>query len=134
MLNIKQIEAREAQLKTEALGLMARIAETKSASPGKLGPVLKEYEAWDAEAAFLREERNRLAAAEAHPAAAYGGDIGKEPIVTTKAVSRVASPLNIPQAEYRGLYEAAVRRTSYRIDTAHAGVSTKAPFGEGNFT
>jgi Phage capsid family len=65
-----------------------------------------------------------------------GNAAGHGPAAETKAVSRGPSPLNIPASEYRGLYEAALKRLpTYRIDTAHMSeVSVKAPFAESGFT
>ncbi len=53
----------------------------------------------------------------------------------TKAVtSKVVSPLRVPVAEYKGLYEAVTRKLpSYRIDCNHFDVSTKAAFSESSF-
>lgn len=62
---------------------------------------------------------------------AKGHDINS---VEKKAV--VPELSSIPEVEWRGLYEAAVRKNqTYRIDTRHiADVTTKAPFAESGFT
>ena len=53
---------------------------------------------------------------------------GSDSFADTKAVGRQPSVLDIPEREYKGLFDAVQKRQpSYRIDT-------KAPFGEGSFT
>jgi hypothetical protein len=50
----------------------------------------------------------------------------------TKVVNAAAAPLSIPESEYKGLWQAVQKRLpSYSIDFDN--VTTKAPFGEGNF-
>jgi HK97 family phage major capsid protein len=61
------------------------------------------------------------------------GDAGNS--AETKAINRPVSPLDIPVEQYRGLYEAAVKRLpSYRIDCDKMDVTTKSPFAETSFT
>ncbi len=62
---------------------------------------------------------------------------GYDGSVETKATHAPVSPLHIPTAEYKGLFEAVQRRLpSYRIDAKNflGDAGTKAPFGEGSFT
>ena len=66
---------------------------------------------------------------------AGGNSAGVGGIETKAVANAVPSPLAVPISEYKGLYEAAVRRTPYRIDTSRlADVSTKAAFSEGSFS
>ena len=86
--------------------------------------------------AAIDHEKSRIDATKSFVAKAghnYGNAKGVNSSAETKAVGRQPTVLDIPEAEYKGLFEAIQRRQpSYRINTAY--VTTKAPFGESDFT
>lgn len=134
MLNIGQIEAREKQLKAEAAALDKRLksAETKGKSLDAVDPTFKfDFSKWEAEKDLLKTERKNAEAAAAmnkRMGGNAGNAAGYESEFENKRVGRGPSVLDIPQKEYRGLWEAVQRKLpSYRIET-------KAPFGESDFT
>jgi hypothetical protein len=131
-----QLERRGRELHEFANRLASRNKAAKTqAERNALEPELKRLEA-----AFedLNHEKGQLEATQAFSAKmgpSYGNSKGHDALGENKAVSR-QSPLTVPVEEYRGLYEAAVKRLpSYRIDCDHFSdnVSTKAAFTESSF-
>jgi hypothetical protein len=116
------IEHRRTQLKRDAEELgdaIAKAAKNKD-WPSWLDQRLSDHQT--AKKEFERQE----AVQRATPVWARGAADASGSSVETKAI-QPASPLNIPEAEYRGLYHAAIKRLpSYRVDCDHAGASQSA--------
>jgi HK97 family phage major capsid protein len=96
----------------------------------------KEVERWRADWDDFQREKDRAEAARAMSVkmgGSGGSARGHDVELETKAIGRQPSVLDIPQHEYKGLFDAVKRRqTSYRINASD--VTTKAPFGESGFT
>jgi hypothetical protein len=126
------VEAKRAALRREAEELADHIvkAAQQKSWPDWLSKRVSDHNV------ALKDFERQQAAEKATPAwATAAGDAGHAPTVTAKNVSRVASPLNIPVSEYKGMYHAAVKRLpSYRVDIDHADVTVKSPFAESGFT
>ena len=133
-MNKTQIERRESELKDLAARLNTKVKAAKTQRElNSLEPELKRLEqAWD----DLDHQKDRLKATEAFTAKTghnFGNAKGHDDSAETKAVGRQPTVLDIPEAEYKGLFDAIHRRQpSYRINTAD--VTTKSPFGESDFT
>lgn len=133
-MNKTQIERRERELRVIGVQLDAKVKAAKTdAELDRLEPELKEFiQAHD----DLDYQKSRLKATEAFAAKTgrnFGNAKGHDSCADTKAVGRQPTVLDIPEQEFKGLFEAIQRRQpSYRINTADIG--TKAPFGEGSFT
>jgi HK97 family phage major capsid protein len=130
----EQLERRGRELHDFAGRLGLRLKATKTQTErNALEPELKRLEA-----AFddLDHEKRQLVAAEAFNARVghnYGNSKGHDSLGENKAVGRQPSVLDIPEPEYKSLFDAVQRRQpSHRINSSDIG--TKAPFGEGSFT
>jgi hypothetical protein len=129
-MNISQIEHRERALKTWGAELHTKVklieakgikAADKAAAINSIAP---EFREWEAERDNLKRAREVNAAVADKMGYADSA---------TKAMSPVASPLNVSTAQYKSLFEAARNRLpSYRIECDD--VSIKSPFVESGFT
>jgi Phage capsid family len=133
-MNLSQLESREKELSVKAKFIIARNEECElKGNPKSLREAVdKEMDAFTKEHEDLAWERKRWEASQA-----FGNKLGDNPagIGTTKAISKTVSPLQIPVSEYKGLYEATMRRLpSYRIDCKQFDTTTKAAFAESSFT
>jgi hypothetical protein len=133
-----QLEARKADL-------IQRYKDVEAKGWSDSHPTVKEFDRdlqnWLEDAERFNWERDGEQASKGfmnkmggNPGGQAGYDGGE---VENKAVTKTVSPLQVPVSEYRGLYEAVVKRLpSYRIDCNHFtnDVTTKAPFAESGFT
>ena len=139
-MSLAQIESREKTLGEEAKRIIARDQDcvAKGNPDVTRKAVDKEIDAWTDKWEDLAWERKRFEANKwAKVAGSAGNAAGYDGELTTKAVGKTVSPLQIPVSEYRGLYEATKKRLpSYRIDCSSFAdsISTKAPFAESGFT
>lgn len=117
------IEARGRELNTKALLLQKRFSAAKSQA---------EYNAVKADAKQWLQEHEKFEADEVKVKALSMRGMGNargydDSFVENKAMPRQPSILDIPEREFKGLFDAVQRKLpSYRIDT-------KSPFGEGDF-
>jgi hypothetical protein len=119
-MSISDIEARQREHRIKGIELDSRVQIARR--NGTLKSVDADIKKWLAEDERLKADRNKSV-----QAAMKGFGAASE--TQTKVA---ASPLSIPESEYKGLFEAVQKRLpSYSID--FDSVSTKAPFGEGNF-
>ena len=138
-MTLAQIESREKELGEEGKKILAshKDCEAKGNPDTMRKSVNKEMDAWQAKWDDLAWERKRFEAERSNKVRLSSGNALGYDGETTKAVTKTVSPLQIPVSEYRGLYEATVRRLpTYRIDSRSFAdnVSTKAPFAESGFT
>ncbi len=118
---IQDIESRQREHALKGVELHNRAGTAKK--NGTLKSVDADIKAWLAEGDRLKADKDKAVMS------AMKG-FGSAP--ETKVVNAAASPLSIPQSEYKGLFEAVQKRLpSYSIDFDR--VSTKAAFGEGSF-
>jgi hypothetical protein len=128
-ITLSQIESRENQIREEGKKILARYEDCKAKGGPELKSVSKEMNAWTEKLEDLAWERKRFEAGQNNKMRNGGNALGYDGgDATTKAVTKTVSPLQVPVAEYRGLYEAVTRKLpSYRIDT-------KSAFAESGFT
>jgi HK97 family phage major capsid protein len=118
-MNINDIETRQREHALKGAELYNRAGTAKR--DGTLKSVDADIKKWLAESDRLKADRNKAVVA------AMKG-VGSDSFADNKAVGRQPSVLDIPEREYKSLFDAVQKRQpSYRIDT-------KAPFGEGSFT
>lgn len=128
---MSSIEARGRELNTKALLLQKRFGAAKTTA--EYNAVKADAELWLAEHEQFNAEKTGSANAAA--LRGFGNAKGYDCPTTadTKVLRRQPSVLDIPEKEYKGLFEAVQRKLpSYRIDVSN--VTTKAPFGEGSFS
>jgi hypothetical protein len=139
-MTMAQIESREKHLRSTAEQLRERGKECEAKGwPDHLfKPLEKDFKKWQTDWEDLAWDRKRVESSKFDPRLANAGNaLGYDGEETTKAVTKTVSPLQVPVSEWRGLYEATRKRLpSYRIDSRSFAdsVTTKAPFGESNFT
>ena len=122
---MSSIEARGRELNTKALLLQKRFGAAKTTA--EYNAVKADAELWLAEHEQFNAEKTGSANAAA--LRGFGNAKGYDCPTTaeTKAVRRQPNVLDIPEKEFKGLFDAVQRKLpSYRIDT-------KSPFGEGDF-
>jgi hypothetical protein len=123
-MNMKEVEARENQHRAKGIELNKRVQIAKR--EGTLKSVDADIKNWLAESERIKADKDNAVMAAMK---GYGATSETE----TKVVNAAASPLHIPASEWRGMFEAVQKRLpSYSISVGD--VTTKAPFGEGNFT
>jgi hypothetical protein len=141
-VNKSQIETRQKANNELGIWLRDKIGELKTKGYSEAQAQMQhkaKMNQWFAEQEELDRARKGLDAIDAM-SQKMGGSVGTASghdgaDTATKAIGRPPSVLDIPQSEWRGLCNAVKKRLpSYRIDTSDMNVTTKAPFGEGNFT
>jgi HK97 family phage major capsid protein len=136
VLNLQQIEVRERSLRTWGQELQDKInvVQAKGNKAAEVKTITPEFREWEAERDLLKRERQNYPDATKMNNSADAATIG-----ATSIANPAGSPLAIPQAEFRGLFEAVKRRLpTYQIEADARGfeaqASVKTPFGEGAFT
>jgi hypothetical protein len=139
-VNKSQIEVRQKANNELGIYVSNKMAELRKKGYTE-AQTLAQYKAkindWYQEQEELDRARKGLDAIDA-TSQKMGGSVGTASghdgaDTATKAIGRPPSVLDIPEVEWKGLYEAVKRKLpTYCIDTSD--VTTKTPFGESNFT
>ena len=139
-MNKAQLEVRQKANNQLGLSIRNDIAELKTKGFSEAQAQTRHnarMDRWFAEQEELDRARKGLDATGAM-SQKMGGSVGTASghdgaDTATKAIGRAPSVLDIPETEWKGLYEAVKRKLpTYCIDTSD--VTTKTPFGESNFT
>ena len=137
-ISAAQLAVRERALQAEPDRLMPYIkaAQTKGVTSRQPKAQAKR---WQDEHDYLQKARENLEPMSKMANLSYlGNSLGNENDVETKSGPRQASPLDIPKAEWKSLFEAAKRRLpSYRINyeaKSFQDAHTKTALSEGGFT
>ena len=123
---MSNIDARDREIKARAAELKTRFktVEAKGFPSAECSKLHKDLETLQEDSERLKWDRSRADI----KGLGYGNAAGHD-IETTegKAIGRQPTVLDIPEREYKGLWDALQRKQPYRIET-------KAPFGEGDFS
>ena len=139
-VNKSQIETRQKANNELGIWLRDKIGELKTKGYSEAQAQMQhkaKMNQWFAEQEELDRARKGLDAIDAM-SQKMGGSVGTASghdgaDTATKAIGRSPSVLDVPETEWKGLYEAVKRKLpTYCIDTAN--ITTKAPFGESGFT